>query len=139
MLFVGNGAKVFKYSYKFLTDDYSMARKRDFENKFKSAVQGNPEMNKLYGHLWDGIEAVNNEYRQYASKISAYSISTRSSSDYFLIAKNLIKLAHQLEKPDSTRAADYQGAKLDSTIQTIFPEDFNVLEVDKDWHSKQII
>ena len=131
MLFVGNGAKVFKYSYKFLTDDYSMARKRDFENKFKSAVQGNPEMNKLYGHLWDGIEAVNNEFRQYASKISAYSISPRSSSDYFLIAKNLIKLAHQLQKPDSTRAADYQGAKLDSTIQTIFPDDFNVLEVDK--------
>jgi hypothetical protein len=132
MLFVGNGAKVFKYSYQFLTDDYSMARKRDFENKFKSAVQGNPEMNKLYGHLWDGIEAVNNEYREYGSEISAYSISPRSSSDYFLIAKDLIKLARELEKPDSARADNYKGTKLDTTIQTIFPEDFNPIEVRKE-------
>ncbi len=132
MLFVGNGAKVFKYSYQFLIDEYSMARKRDFENKFKAAVKGDPEMNKLYGHLWDGIEAINNEYRQYAAEISAYTISPRSSSDYFLIAKNMIKLAKELQKPEAERADNYKGAKLDSTIQTIFPEDFNVLEVDKE-------
>jgi len=132
MLMVGNGAKVFKYSYKFLTDEYSMARKRAFENKFKSAVQSDPQLNKLYGHLWDGIEAVNNEYRQYAAELSAYRISRRSSSDYFLIAKDLIKLARELKKPKDKRAEDFKGTKLDSTINEIFPKNFNRLETDKE-------
>jgi hypothetical protein len=132
MLMVGNGAKVFKYSYKFLTDEYSMARKRDFENKFKAAVQGDENLNKLYGHLWDGIETVNNEYREYAAEISAYMISKRSSSDYFLIAKDLIQLAVELKKPEEDRDDAYKEAKLDTTIQEIFPSDLNIIETDKE-------
>ncbi|MDA3861613.1 MAG: S46 family peptidase [Melioribacteraceae bacterium] len=132
MLFVGNGAKVFKYSYQFLTDEYSMARKRDFENKFKQAVRGDENLNKLYGHLWDGIETVNNEFRQSAAEISAYTISKRSSSDYFLIAKDLIKFARELQKPDTSKGDEYKGAKLDTTIQKLFPADLNVLETDKE-------
>ncbi|MCF6268536.1 MAG: S46 family peptidase [Melioribacteraceae bacterium] len=129
---VANGAKVFKYSYQFLTDEYSMARKRDFENKFKSAVQGDENLNKLYGHLWDGIEVVNNEYREYAAEKSAYTISKRSSSDYFLIAKDLIEFARELKKPEEDRGEEYKGTKLDTTIQEIFPSDFNMIESDKE-------
>lgn len=132
MLFVGNGAKVFKYSYEFLTDPYSMARKADFEKKFKSAVQGDEKLNKLYGHLWDGIETVNNEYREYAAEISAYTISKRSSSDYFLIAQELINFARELQKPEDERSEEYKGTKLDSTIQAIYPKDLNVIETDKE-------
>ncbi len=132
MLMVGNGAKVFKYSYKFLTDEYSMARKRNFENKFKQAVRGDEKLNKLYGHLWAGIETVNNEYREYAAELSAYTISKRSSSDYFLIAQDLIKLARELQKPDSNRSNEYVGTELDTTIQELFPDDLNILETDKE-------
>jgi len=132
MLFVGNGAKVFKYSYQFLTDQYLMARKADFEKKFKSAVKGDAELNKLYGHLWDGIETVNNELRDYAGEIAAYTISVRSSSDYFLIAQNLINLARELQKPSEMLKDNYKGEKLDSTIQSIFPKDLNIIETDKE-------
>lgn len=132
MLFVGNGAKVFKYSYEFLTDEYSMARKLDFENKFKSTIQGDTKLNKLYGHLWDGIETVNNEFGEYSAEIAAYTISKRRSSDYFLIAQDLIKLARELQKQDSDRGAEYKDSTLNSTIQEIFPADLNVLETDKE-------
>jgi len=127
-----NSAKVYKYSYKILIDKKLMARKRDFENKFKDAVQGNPELNKLYGHLWDAIEDVNNEYRESASERKAYNISKKNSSDYFLIAKDLIELARELKLPEDERSLDYKGAKLDTTIQSIFPSDFNMLEADKE-------
>ncbi len=132
MLLVGNGAKVFKYSYKFLTDKYLMARKRNFENKFKKAVREDAELNKRYGHLWEGIETINNEYREYAAEISGYTISKRSSSDYFLIANDLITLARELQKPDSMRNKDYIGTELDSTIKKLFPANLNVLETDKE-------
>lgn len=131
MLLVGNGAKVFKYSYQFLTDEYSMARKRDFENKFKKAVQGDKELNKRYGHLWDAIELVNNEYREYAEELNAYGIVKRTSSEYFLIAHDLVKLALELSKPDSIRDEKYKSANLEKTISAIFPAKFNVLETDK--------
>jgi hypothetical protein len=132
MLFVGNGAKVFKYSYRFLTDSYLMTRKRVFENKFKASVQGNKELNKRYGHLWDAIAAINNEYREIAPEIYAYNISQRNSSDYFLIAKKMIELARQLQKPEKERSAKYLGGKLDTTIQNIFPANFNEIETDKE-------
>lgn len=129
---VGNSAKVYKYSYEFLTDEYSMARKRDFENKFKLAVKGDEKLNKQYGHLWDGIEAVNNEYREYSAEKSAYTISKRYSSDYFLIAQDLINFARELKKPELTRGEDYKGSNLDSTIQKLFPSEFNIIEADKE-------
>jgi hypothetical protein len=109
-----------------------MARKADFEKKFKSAVKGDAELNKLYGHLWDGIETVNNELREYAGEIAAYTISARSSSDYFLIAQNLINLARELQKPNDLINDNYKGEKLDSTIQSIFPKDLNIIETDKE-------
>ncbi len=131
MLLVGNGAKVFKYSYNFLTDEYSMTRKRDFENKFKKAVQGDKELNQKYGHLWDAIELVNNEYREYAAELNTYGIVKRTSAEYFLIAQDLVKLARELNKPDSVRDEKYKSTNLDETISNIFPAKFNVLETDK--------
>ena len=132
MLSVGNGAKVFKYSYQFLIDNYSMARKADFENKFKAAVNGDEKLNKLYGHLWDGIETVNNEFREDAGELAAFTISKRSSSDYFLIAQELINFARELQKPEEERSEEYKGTKLDSTMQAIYPKNLNVIETDKE-------
>jgi Peptidase S46 len=132
MVFVGNGAKVYKYSYEFLTDEYLMARKKDFENKFKSAVKGDSELNKRYGHLWDGIESINAEFRESANERKGYAISKRSSSDYFLIAKKLIDFARELEKPEIDRREEYKGTKLDTTIQKLFPANFNELMEDKE-------
>jgi len=131
LVFVGNGAKVYKGMYEFLTDEYSMARKRDFENKFRAKVKADPELNGRYSHIWDAIASVVNEQREHAAELSAYNISSRNSSEYFLIAKDMVELGRELQLPEEERNIMYKGEDLDSTIQEIFPAEFNELLQDK--------
>jgi len=72
---IGNGLKVFEGTYKALLDPYLMARKKNFENEFKNAVQSNPDLNKKYGHIWDEIATSRIEAVKDAGKIFAYSMS----------------------------------------------------------------
>jgi len=131
MVRVGNSAKVFKGMYEFLTDEYLMARKKDFQNKFRTEVKADPELNEKYGHLWESIESVVAEQKEHAAELSAYKISSRSSPKYFLIAKDMLELARELKLPEEERSALYKEAQLDSTIHEIFPSDFKTALEDK--------
>lgn len=128
---VGNGLKVYESTYLALQDPYFMARKKDFENKFKNAVHSDPELNKKYGRIWEQIA----ENRKAASKIAnekfALSISSTYSPKYFFIAKDLLKLAEQLNLPDEKREEAYRSGKIDSLIDFIFPSSFDKKVEDK--------
>ena len=129
---VGNGLKVYDATYQSLKDPFFLARKKDFERKFKDAVQSNPEMNKTYGNIWDAIASNRQEASKYAKEIYALTISSTYSPKYFFIARDLIKLAEQLKLSDEEREDIYKKDKLDSLIENIFPSDFNKkLENDK--------
>ena len=122
---VGNGLKVYDATYKSLFDPFFLARKKDFERKFKDAVQSNPEMNKTYGNIWNEIAENREEASKYAKEIFALTISSTYSPKYLFIARDLVKLAEQLKLPEAERSDSYKGAELDSTIDKIFPTDFN--------------
>lgn len=128
---VGNGLKVYESTYLALQDPFFMARKKDFENKFKNAVHSDPELNKKYGRIWEQIA----ENRKAASKIAnekfALSISSTYSPKYFFIAKDLLKLAEQLKLPDEKREEAYRSGKIDSLIDFIFPSSFDKKVEDK--------
>ncbi len=130
--FTGNSAKVYKYVHKGLIDPVFMARKKDFEKKFKAAVNANPELKAKYGQVWDGIESTVNEMRKIGHQVSAYAISPRSSSEYFIIANNLVKLAKQLQLPEKDRNPSYQADALEETMSGIFPDSIDTpLEMKK--------
>ena len=53
---VGNGLKVYESTYKSCySDPFFMARKKDFEKKFKQAIYCDPDLNKKYGNIWQQI------------------------------------------------------------------------------------
>jgi hypothetical protein len=122
---VGNGLKVVESTYYALRDPFFMARKRDFEEKFKQAVQSNPELNKKYGNIWNQIAENRKEASKIAKEIFALSISSTYSPRYFFIARDLIKLSEQLKLPEEERELAYKSEKLDSLIGNIFPLNFN--------------
>ena len=122
---VGNGLKVYKATYEALQDPYFIARKKDFEKKFKQAVQSNPELNKKYGNIWDDISNNRQEATKYTKEIFALTISSLYSPKYLFIASDLVNLAQQLKLPEAKRNENYKGVKLDSLIDNIFPSDFN--------------
>ncbi len=131
---IGNSQKVVSTIYKGLTDHYLMARKKDFQKKLQEAVWKNPELNEQYGKVWENIERTRMEMRKYGPKISAYTLNPRFTPKYFSIAKSILDLANELQKPEDQRAAQYKGTKLDSTINAVYPENLDkTLEDTKLW------
>jgi hypothetical protein len=59
-----NSQKVYKGTVKGLNDLVLMARKRDFEKKFRAAVDANPKLKAKYGNVWDDITKIVNEKRE---------------------------------------------------------------------------
>jgi hypothetical protein len=102
-----------------------MQKKRDFEKSFKLNVQSNSKLEQKYGYLWDNITKIKQELRTFSNELFALGISPVRSSEYFLIAQDMVALAEQMNLSDDKRKAEYQQENLDSTIASIFPEDFN--------------
>ena len=120
-----NSVKAYSGMLKGLQDPVLMQRKIDFENKFKKAVKDNPELNKKYGDVWDKISESRKIITQKTNKSFTLSLDQFSTPEYFSIADDLISLAKELTLPDSERSSQYVGDELDSTIDQLFPEDFD--------------
>jgi V8-like Glu-specific endopeptidase len=124
---ISNSAKAVSGQYKGLLDQYLMARKMDFEKKFKAAVMSDPNLKEMYGHLWDAIATARNEFRKYTPTISAYSLNPMITSEYFMIAGSLVDLAKELELPEEQRSDQYKENQLSETIESLFPDNFDEL------------
>lgn len=127
---IGNSQKVVSSIYKGLVDPYLMARKKDFQKKLQETIWNNPELKTRFGMVWENIEKTRSEMRKLGPKITAYSLNPNMSAKYFTIAKNLIALAKELQKPEEQRATQYKAEKLDSTVNAIYPEKFDKLMED---------
>lgn len=119
-----NSRKVYEGMLNALKDSILIQKKKDFEEQFKSAVLSNPELKK-YGNIWDKIAANRKEKAKTKNELSALSLNIANSSEYFIIAEDLINLAEELKLPESERLEIYKGNDLDSTVNNIFPKDFN--------------
>ncbi len=62
-----NSQKVYVGIIKGLNDQVLMARKKDFEKKFRSAVDAKSELKKKYGDTWSKIDEIVNEKRKIAA------------------------------------------------------------------------
>jgi len=131
---VGNGLKVYDATYQSLKDPFFLARKKDFENKFKEAIQSNSELNKTYGNIWNQIAENRNEASIYAKEIYSLTISTTYSPKYLFIARDLVNLADQLKLSEDQRSESYKEENLDKLIENIFPAVF-----DKNLEDKKLI
>ncbi len=120
-----NSQKAFKGMLAGLRDPVLMQRKKDFEEKFKSAVQSDEKLDKKYGNLWNKIDSIQIQKREITNKLYVLTLNSRRTSEYFFIASDVIYLARQLKKPEDKRDEEYKGDELDSTIKNIFPSDFD--------------
>ena len=132
LFLIENSSKALTGQLEGLRDPYLMARKKDFEKKFRNAVMSDNKLSEKYGGLWDAIANVKNEMRNYSPKLAVYNLNPQVSSGYFLIAKDLVELAKHLQLPEEQRDEYYKGENLKEVINTIFPESFDeVMEYKK--------
>lgn len=120
-----NSLKAYKGMLAGLRDPILMQKKVDFENNFKNAVKSEPALYSKYGNLWNQIAENRKQLSKISNKLYAYSLNPYRSSEYFLMAQDMVDLADQLKLPESQRSDSYKGTELDSTIAEIYPNDFN--------------
>lgn len=89
---VGNGLKVFTGTLKALQDNYLLARKADFEKKFRKAVNADPKLKSLYGGLWDEIKTLREEAAKLAPLQFAYNITSLYSPSWLIKAQKIVQL-----------------------------------------------
>jgi hypothetical protein len=119
-----NSQKAYTGMLAGLRDPVLMQKKIDFERKFKEAVKSNPELNEQYGNLWDKISVEQKQLKAVSNEYFALNIIPQTSSQYFIIAKNLVYLAKQLQLPENGKEEAYKETKLDSTINKLIPDKF---------------
>lgn len=97
--FTGNGAKSLGGALGGLRDPMFIARKKDFEKKFKDAVMANSDLKKKYGHLWDGIAGTRNELRKFGLEMAAYQVG---DCIYFRMGNWIYNLSKKGPLPSAT-------------------------------------
>jgi hypothetical protein len=100
-----------------LRDPQLMGRKRDEEQTLRAAVQANPEMRKKFGKVWDDVAAAYQQYRQFYKE---YSLTTPLFGELFAIARNVLRLPEELQKPSDKRLREYRDSALSSLEQQMY-------------------
>jgi hypothetical protein len=129
-----NAQKALEGYLKGLQDPVLMQKKKDFENKFRAVVNKNPKLEQMYGSLWDKIASIRKRMAGISGETELYRIDPITSSEYFLIAQEMLNIADELKFSEDERSEDYKGGKLDSLILNLLPPDF-----DKEKNRRQLI
>ncbi|MCF8262702.1 MAG: S46 family peptidase [Melioribacteraceae bacterium] len=122
----GNSRKSFAGQLSGLRDKFIMAKKMDFEQKLKDAVESDPELKEKYGHVWKSIGEVISEMRTYSNESMALRTFSWAKPYYFTVAENIVKYAEQMKLPESSRLEEYVGENLEATKEAILVADPDV-------------
>jgi hypothetical protein len=125
MLTYANSLKAYEGMLGGLRDPVLMQRKHDFENTLRSKVKSDPELNTEFGDVWANLKDAHSELGEITHEVYLTSFNPLRTSQYFFIASDLIDLAMELKLPEEQRSEIYKGEELQTTIDNIFPEEFD--------------
>ncbi len=117
LLSAENSYKAYTGFQQGLNDPQLMGRKRDEEQTLRAWVDGDPGRKQKYGAVWDQVA------QAYASSKSYYvpfTLSTPQLSDFFEIARLVLRYAEETRKPNGDRLREFRDSALESLKQEIF-------------------
>ena len=100
-------------------DPVIMAKKRDFEKTFRTAVMAKPELAAKYGMVWDEIASYQPTKASIYYELNAYQWRGRSAA--FGVAADLVDYAVQMSKPEAERDRRFKGPAVEAFKQRMFP------------------
>jgi hypothetical protein len=125
LLKYSNSQKAVAGYLKGLMDPVLLQKKRVFENTFRTSVDKDARLKQKYGGIWDNIASIRKKMSDISKELDIYSINPLTSSEYFLIAQEILNIADELNLPEDQREDQYKKDKLDSTIQNLLTPDFD--------------
>lgn len=108
---VQNSLKVYRGQLAGLKDPELLARKSKAEAELRKSVAANPERQKMYGDAWDAIARAHKSYPTYIRERRIFDQAAGFNSAYFTVARTLVRLASESEKPNAERLPEYTDAR----------------------------
>ncbi len=131
---VENSRKAFTGVLAGLNDPAVMKQKMDEEKKLRAWVDADPERKKEYGDAWDKLADAHANYRTFYERQMA--LDGRRSvlrSDLMKIARNLVRMADEKQKPNSERLHEYTDSELAELEQDLYSPApiYDALEIER--------
>ncbi len=108
---VQNSLKVYRGRLEGLKDAQLLARKSKDEAALRKSVAADPERQKMYGGAWDAIAAAHKAYPSYVKERRIFDQGSGFNTAYFTLARALVRLATENEKPNAERLPEYTDAR----------------------------
>jgi hypothetical protein len=108
---VQNSLKVYRGQLQGLQDKTLIERKRKSEEALRKAIAADPKRQKEYGDAWDAIAAAHKSLASFAKERRFLDLSAAFNTQLFGIARSLVRLAEESEKPNPQRLPEYTDAR----------------------------
>ena len=111
---VENSLKALRGQLEGLRDPKIMARKKEEEEQLRAFVAADPKRRSEYGDAWDRIARARRSLVAYERERRFLEGAWGFNSKLFDIARTLVRLAEENEKPDAARLPEYTAARRES-------------------------
>ena len=108
---VQNSLKVYRGRLAGLKDKALMDRKRREEDALRKSIAANPVRQKMYGDAWDAIAKAHRDYATYAKERRIFDLAGGFNTTYFGMARTLVRLAAENQKPNGERLPEFTDAR----------------------------
>jgi len=105
-----------------LQDPAIMGRKQAEERSLRAAVQQDPKLNAACGRAWDEIAGALRVWEPIYSQMILLEQGSAFNSEYFMLARTLVRLAEEAQRPNAERLREYRQSNLESLKQMLFSE-----------------
>jgi len=129
LLRVQNTRKLLTGMVAGLQDPAVMDQKRADEKALRAAVEKDADLNKKYGDAWTRVEESVKAQRQLYRPYQLFEGPSRGlgspwafNSELFSIARTLVRLADEKQKPNADRLREYRDSNLPSLKQLLLSE-----------------
>lgn len=117
---VENNLKAIRGSEEGLKDPSLIAIKKKEEDALRKAVAANPTMQQNYGNAWDAIAKARKALPSYERERRFLESEWGFNSNYFDIARTLVRMAEEGTKPNNQRLPKYTDANRESLEQELY-------------------
>lgn len=117
-----------------LLDPRIMEKKAREEAEIRKAVAENPELAREFGQAWDEIARAQKAYAEIFKSLTFFERAQGFNSVYFSLARNLVRLAEERQKPNEARLREYRESNLPSLERSILSpapiyDDFEIFKL----------
>ncbi|MGC8792108.1 MAG: S46 family peptidase, partial [Bryobacteraceae bacterium] len=97
-----------------------MDLKRAEERKLRAAVDASPDLRSRFGGAWDAVAAAYQKFRDYYKGYWLLEFNPQRGSDLLRIARDVLRLAEERQKPNDQRLREYRDSALPSLEQQLY-------------------